>query len=108
VSAPALSPEQWREWRDSGRVSDRHGHLLLTSKPGDHVFGYRPRIYVCTQPVDTPEEYRALIAVLLDALAQVGEPLFTHDDVASLRELTMGAPLAVLSDLQSLFPPADL
>lgn len=108
MNQPVLSPEQWREWRENGTVSDRHGHLLLTSKPGDPVFGYRPRIYVSTQPVDTPEGYRALIAVLLDALAQVGEPLFAHDDVASLRELTMGAPLAVLSDLQSLLPPADL
>lgn len=86
AAVPALDVDQWQEWRDTGSVSMAGGlGRLLSSKPGDRMFGVRPRIYFLTHPIDTPAEYRAAIAVLLDALAQVGEPLFTDGDATDLR-----------------------
>lgn len=70
MNQPALTPEQWQKWRESKRFSFVHSIVAYVDEDG----------LFYAEALNTPAEYRATIAVLLDSLAQAGEPLFTHED----------------------------
>lgn len=113
MNEPALTPEQWREWKSGDGYVQGLGRLKYAD---DNT---RVRIYVATQPVDTPAEFRAAIAILLDALAQAGEPLFIEDDLWTVLDLQNAVESGTLTmeqlridaltnRLRSLLPPEGL
>jgi hypothetical protein len=124
MNDPALTPEQWRKWRTEHELTywpapEAVGYLFADISDDHGV-----RFFV--EPLRDPGEIRAAIAVLLDALAQAGEPLFTEVDtlvldataphcsmqaleVAGEPKGTVGGAMRSLSArIASLLPPEGL
>jgi hypothetical protein len=97
MNTPVLTPEQWREWREIGEVylpdpnSPSGGRYLFASrtvlKPHRAFNVARNGVHFLVNPT-FPNEQRAAIALLLDALAQAGEPLVMRDAVESVEFVT--------------------
>lgn len=74
MSTSVLTPDQWRTWREKGQ-------LLLRYPEGRgryHLAGREDGEVRFHGALSDPDEFRAAIAVLLDALAQKGEPVLTE------------------------------